>query len=332
MNTPPNASLPVNDWVASLRGERNRVNPERPHAWTVEDECSGNGAIVPVATLFLTNRECLWRCVMCDLWKNTLTETVPIGAIPRQIDYGLAQLIHPFARNSHPTPPQQIKLYNSGSFFDPQAIPLEDYDAIAERVAGFARVIVESHPALIGEKCLAFQRALRRHNPDGRLEIAVGLETVHPDILPKLNKHATLDLFKQRAAFLGAHDIALRAFVLVQPPFMESGEVLDWTLRAVHFAFDCGATAVSLIPTRGGNGALEHLASAGHFSPPTLKTLETVLAAGIALERGRVFGDLWDADEFSECDACFEPRINRLREMNLRQMVLSEVACDTCAA
>ena len=74
---------------------------------------------------------------MCDLWRNTLTETVPTGAIPAQIDYALQRL----------PPARQIKLYNSGSFFDPQAIPLQDYPAIASSVKGFERVIVECHPA-----------------------------------------------------------------------------------------------------------------------------------------------------------------------------------------
>ncbi len=308
------------------------MNAQRPYAWTSDEELSADGEIVQVATLFLTNRECPWRCVMCDLWKNTLTETVPGGAIPNQIDYGLEQLNSALGPKSQSSAPSHLKLYNSGSFFDPQAIPPEDYDAIARKVAGFARVIVESHPSLIGEKCLAFQQALRRYNPSARLEIAMGLETVHPGILPKLNKHLTLELFKQRASFLGEHEIALRVFVLVQPPYMASGEVLDWTVRAVDFAFDCDATAVSLIPTRGGNGAMEYLAATGHYSRPTLKTLETVLAAGIALKRGRVFGDLWDADKFSECEACFEIRINRLQQMNLRQAVLPDVACDVCAA
>ena len=35
----------------------------------------------PTAVVFLTNRECPFRCVMCDLWMNTLDETVPRGAI-----------------------------------------------------------------------------------------------------------------------------------------------------------------------------------------------------------------------------------------------------------
>ena len=66
---------------------------------------------------------------MCDLWRNTLTETVPAGAIPQQIDYALEQL----------PPARQIKLYNSGSFFDRNAIPVEDYPAIAARTKSFER-------------------------------------------------------------------------------------------------------------------------------------------------------------------------------------------------
>ena len=74
----------------------------------MEDERTESGEIAPVATILLTNRECPWRCLMCDLWQHTLAGPTPIGAIPAQIDYALAQL--PSAR--------AIKLYNSGSFFD----------------------------------------------------------------------------------------------------------------------------------------------------------------------------------------------------------------------
>src|SRR5437870_4659618 len=105
----------------------------------VEDERAESGEVVAVATVFLTNRECPWRCLMCDLWRNTVLETVPPGAIPAQIDYALAHL--PAAR--------QLKLYNSGSFFDQGAIPSSDYAAIADRARRFDRVIVECHPALV---------------------------------------------------------------------------------------------------------------------------------------------------------------------------------------
>ena len=123
----------------------------RPWQFLAEEERSSCGEIDLVNTLFLTNRQCPWRCVMCDLWQNTLTETVPVGAIPAQIAYALARL--PAAR--------VIKLYNSGSFFDPRAIPVADYPAIARLMAPFERVIVESHPALIGDNCFPLLTTIR---------------------------------------------------------------------------------------------------------------------------------------------------------------------------
>lgn len=146
----PDAAVERDRWILAHRGPRNAVDATRPYAFLTEQERAESGEIVPVATLFLTNRECPWRCLMCDLWKNTLTETVPAGAIPAQIDHALAQL----------PPARQIKLYNSGSFFDPRAIPPEDHPAIAERVRGFERVIVECHPSLVGESALRFRDLL----------------------------------------------------------------------------------------------------------------------------------------------------------------------------
>jgi archaeosine synthase beta-subunit len=302
-------------WVLERRPDRETLDPQKPCSFFVEHELSASGEILPVTTVFLTNRECPWRCVMCDLWRNTLTTSVPPGAIPAQIDFALSQL--PAAR--------VLKLYNSGSFFDSRAIPVKDHPAIAFRANDFERLIVENHPALVGDNCLRFRDRLKC-----RLEIAMGLETVHPDILPKLNKRMTLEQFSNAAAFLRAHDIDLRVFVLVQPPFMESLEVVLWAQRSVDFAFDCGATAVTLIPTRGGNGAMEALAANQQFSPPRLETLEASLNYGLGLKRGRVFADLWDAERIPSCLACRIPRISRLRQMNLSQINLPLARCDSC--
>ena len=87
----------------------------------------------------------------------------------------------------------------------------------------------------------------------------MGLETVHPQILEQLNKRMTTDQFAAAAALLREHDIDLRVFILVKPPFMREEEALDWAERSLDFAFDCGATAATLIPTRAGNGAMEEL-------------------------------------------------------------------------
>jgi archaeosine synthase beta-subunit len=306
-------------WILARRADlntgRDALDPLRPYAFFVEEECSASGEVAPVATVFLTNRECPWRCLMCDLWKNTLAETVPPGAIPAQINYALERL----------APARQVKLYNSGSFFDVRAIPAQDYAAIAGRIDAFERVIVESHPALIGENCFRFRDGLA-----GRLEVAMGLETVHPEILERLNKRMTMDQFAAAATRLREQDIDLRVFILVKPPFMREEEALYWAERSLDFAFECGATAASLIPTRAGNGAMEELAAAGDFSRPRLATLEAAAAYGLALHRGRVFADLWDMKPAAECVHCYPARIARQQAMNLRQSVLDPIACVHC--
>ena len=321
-NSYPDTRRDRDRWILSRRAERQSLDPRRAVTSFVEEERSDSGEVVPVATVFLTNRECPWRCVMCDLWQNTLEESVPAGAIPEQIDRALAGMA---ARRPAP---RQIKLYNSGSFFDPRAIPRDDYPAIAQRVRRFERVIVECHPSLVGAEVLRFRDRL-----EGRLEVAMGLETAHPVALEKLNKGMTLDDFARAAEFLLRHEVALRAFILVKPPFLpEEAEAQRWAERSIDFAFDCGASVASLIPTRGGNGAMEALASLGQFSPPRLVNLEAAAEYGIGLRRGRVFADLWDLEKFSQCAVCCDGRRQRLRRMNLGQQVELPIRCEACGA
>jgi uncharacterized Fe-S cluster-containing MiaB family protein len=140
----------------------------------------------------------------------------------------------------------------------------------------------------------------------------------------------TLASFSRAADRLRRDDIALRVFILVKPPFMDEQTALEWARKSLDFAFDCGATVATLIPTRGGNGALDELASSGEFNPPSLTTLENAMEYGVSLHRGRVFVDLWDVIKSVGCPACREMRIDRLRAMNLSQSVLASVYCEVC--
>jgi hypothetical protein len=270
-----------------------------------------------VLTILLTNRECPFRCLMCDLWKNTTDDPVPPGAIPAQIDQALARL--PAAR--------QVKLYNSGNFFDPLAIPPDDYPAIAQRLRGYDNVIVENHPRMCTSDCLRFRDLL-----ETSLEVALGLETVHAPTLAALNKRMTVADFDRAALFLRDEGIAVRTFLLLRPPLMSEEEGIHWALASVEHAFDAGADCCSIIPTRAGNGIMERLASDGQFTPPRLASLQRVLEEGIALRRGRVFVDLWDAQRLAACSRCGPARIERLRQMNLLQELLPQIDCDCEAA
>jgi radical SAM enzyme (TIGR01210 family) len=287
----------LNDvWIRAQRGDKNKIDLYRPYAYNVEKERTLSGKIEDVATIFLTNKD----------------EKVPSGAIPKQIEWALNQL--------PPTP--HIKLYNSGNFFDVQAVPADDYNDIATLLKDFETVIVESHPKLINDKALRFRDLIGTE-----LQVAVGLETVHPEVLPKLNKAMNLNDFRKSADFLHQNNIRSRAFILLRPPFLTEDEGIEWTKRSLDFAFDCGVECCVIIPTRSGNGALDILQKEGYFTPPDIKSLEEVLDYGIGLKSGRIFADLWDIDLFSSCDKCLATRKIRLENTNLYQEILTPVNC-----
>jgi radical SAM enzyme (TIGR01210 family) len=311
-------------FVLARRGPRVAVDPWAAPRVVVDPEPEGRGGVVDVATLFLTGRECPWRCVMCDLWRHTIEGDTPPGAIPHQIRLGLA-------RGSA----RHLKLYNAGSFFDPKAVPPADDPAIAAAVAGMERVTVEAHPRLIGDRTWRFRDLLARARGEGQpagrsgpaLEVAIGLETAHPDAFARLNKGCTVDEVAAAGAALAAHGVGLRVFLLVHPPFVPLAERTSWLRRSIDVALDAGASLIALIPTRGdppdveGAGVMAALAAQGDFVPPSLGDLEDAATEAVrhAAGRARIIADLWDLAAFARCAACLEARRARLLRLNLEQ-------------
>ncbi len=294
-------------WILSQRGQRNTLEPSRPYAFLAEEEPAAFGSTAKVAAIFLTNRECPWKCAMCDLWRNTTATPLPPGSIPAQMEFALAQL----------PPATVLKLYNSGSFFDPGAIPRADWPAIAALCRSFQRVIVECHPRLIGPSVLEFAALL-----PGELEVALGLETAHPQALNALNKRISVRDFENAARFLKEHNLRVRAFLLINPPFVPAGEQARWLRHSLRAATDCGADVLSLIPLRGGNGAMEALIQFGQAREPTLAEIEA--AQELALERrsaALAFCDTWDLQRFARCPVCLPARTQRIHQMNISQLV-----------
>jgi archaeosine synthase beta-subunit len=299
-------------WIVSKRGKKNLVDPQKPYAWLVEKERTSSGKIEEIGTIFLTNRECPFHCLMCDLWKNTTNKSVPIGAIPNQIKWALKQM----PKVKH------LKLYNNGSFFDKKAIPEEDYENISVLIGQFETIIVESHPKFINERCLQFDNLIK-----AKLEVAIGLETIHPEIIKKLNKKMTLNEFKSSVEFLSKNNIKSRAFILLKPPFLSETEAVYWAKQSINFAFQTGVGCCTVIPVRPGNGAMDSLLENGDFSLAAIKSLETVLEYGIKQNKGNVFADVWDLQLFSNCDNCLKESIKRITKMNLYQKITEHIKC-----
>ena len=306
--------------IRALRPPKRAVDPTRAHGSLLEEERRPGGRIERALTVFLAGAECPFTCSFCDLWQWTLDGPTPPGALVAQLERVLASMEGPM--------PQRLKLYTASNFFDPRAVPRGDFAALARLAAPFEAVTVESHARTIGAAALDFAEMLG----DGRsLEVAVGLETIHPRAMAQLNKRLDLDRFDASARLLADAGIDLRVFVLLGAPHVPADESVEWTVRTVAHAVACDAAVTSIIPVRGGNGEMERLRALGEFTPPTLAQLEQALDSSLSLGETVVAADLWDVDKLPACEACRARRTERMGRINLTGRAESRIACDVCA-
>jgi archaeosine synthase beta-subunit len=327
----------LNTRVREARSEKSAIDLSRPVDTLFEVEPTGDGGSEPTLTLFLAGAECPYTCVFCDLWKYTSDGPTPAGAIPAQIRHGLHSLrregVLKDSEGSRSLPAWvdpgllRVKLYNASNFFEARAVPACDDEAILDLLAPYPAVTVENHPRLTNERCLSFAAGL-----NGRLEVAMGLETVARDTLARLNKRTTLDDFARAAETLHAHNVDVRAFVLLAPPFQSASESVEWALRSVEYAFENGARFVAINPVRSGNGFMDRLQASGDWTPPTLADVEAALGDALALGGGIVVVDLWEIENFAGCPDCDGARIANLRSMNEAQLARPVISCARCNA
>jgi radical SAM enzyme (TIGR01210 family) len=305
--------------IRSLRPPKANVGAHQPLSPRLEEERRPDGKIEQALTVFLTGAECPFTCSFCDLWQWTIDGPTPPGSLTIQLETVLQALDGPV--------PDRLKIYNASNFFDQRAVPSEDLVGIARLAASFEAVTVESHANTIGARTLAFARQI-----PGQLEVAVGLETIHPVAAACLNKRLDLARFNWAGRFLSDNAVDLRVFVLLGAPYVPADESVAWTVRTVEHAVERGASVVSIIPVRGGNGEMERLQGLGHFTPPTLSQLEESLDLSLQFTNTVVTADLWDVERLPACEHCRAERVERLRRTNVSGRAEPRISCGVCGA
>jgi radical SAM enzyme (TIGR01210 family) len=314
--------------IRRLRPTHPRHEAGVPQGFLIEEEPTGTGGTVTSATYFLTGSECRFTCSFCDLWKHTLAGETPPGSLVRQLE-----ALHRSVADQG-IEARWLKLYNASNFFDPKNVPDPDLDALALGCAGFERVVVENHAALLRSK--ACQNRIERFADRlaGRLEVALGLESIDPAAMRWMNKSMSLGEFDAAVEWLRMHSIAIRAFVLLQPPGTDPEASVEWTQRTCDYAFARGVERCSLIPTRAGNGWMDALAARGEWTPPTVLQLEAALRAVLEAGCGSAriaTADVWDWPSLSGgCDNCRRSRYDRVMRMNRLQRASAEEFCPGC--
>jgi len=323
LNHPPDRDL-----LRSLRSTKPDRDPYQHQGYVIEQEPIGQGQSAPTATYFLTGSECRFTCSFCDLWRYTLSEKTPRGSLPQQI-----RMLHRTLESQRKNY-DWLKLYNASNFFDPHNVPEEDYSEIASLCDRVDRVVVENHAAITSSvrgqaRIRSFQQMLRP-----QLEIAMGLESIDPRAIKGMNKSLPLRRFDSACETLARLGIAIRAFVILQPPGTSLESSLDWAVKSCLYAFERGAERCSIIPARRGSGWTDALERQGAWLPPDLPLIESTLESALqtcSSPRRVVTVDLWDRESFpGGCESCRSQRFDRLMTMNLEQRTVSSERCTVC--
>ena len=320
--------IPDRATIRSLRSIKPNRAPDQAQGYLLEQEPLGARRSVACATYFLTGSECRFTCSFCDLWKHTLSTPTPVGSIAGQIE-SLHQILQSQGKQF-----EWLKLYNASNFFDPYNVPIEDYAEIANACESVSRLVVENHAKLTSSTkgfrwIRAFQQMLRP-----QLEIGMGLESIDPDAERVMNKSMRRSDFETACDRLRECGIAIRAFVILQPPGTEPQKALDWCVRTCQFALERGAERCSIIAARRGNGWMDRLEEKRVWSPPSLALVESTLRTAVEslTSTGQIVAfDLWDWESLAGgCDRCRRIRYDTIVKMNFEQRAVPREACPLC--
>lgn len=212
-----------------------------------------------------------------------------------------------------------LKLYNASSLFEPASILQRDLPEIAGALNGLALVVAEARSEN-ARRAVGFASRL-----EARLEVAIGLEVADDALLGRLNKPTSTAAFRKAAGALREAGIFLRAFVLVQPPFVAPADAAALARRTFELAREEGARVVSLLPVFPTHRPLRLIAAKGFFSAPSLETLFD--AAASCTGRGvTVLVETEHLDRLNGCARCGAERRRALVALN-RTGELPGVSC-----
>jgi radical SAM enzyme (TIGR01210 family) len=261
--------------LRSMGKTRDRRPPTEPEAIWKEDDVVGGRRVRAMATVLRTSG-CWWSrkkgCLMCGY--NVASDR-SIGA--EDLTAQLERVRERFEGE------ELVKIYTSGSFLDPNEVPLMIREEVFEIFPGEPRILFESRPEFVTDENL-------RGMPSGRVEVALGLESSSDEVLRVCVRKGFGSADYSRAAETArSQGMAVRTYVLLKPPFMTEAQAIKDAITSCMFARSRSET-ISINPVNVQAGTeVERLWKRGDYRPPWLWSLVEVLKAGKDGAEARVF-------------------------------------------
>ncbi|RMF90109.1 MAG: TIGR01210 family radical SAM protein [Methanobacteriota archaeon] len=258
----------VNEAVRSIRQKalRRSKGSGRIVSWRERDFLDGE--TVDAGVVILPTKGCRWGrasgCTMCGYVYEA--GSLDDGTLAARFREALASLDVPY-----------LKVFTSGSFFDPQEVSEALLGSIIDAVneAGVKRFQVESRPEFLTAEAIGDVQS--RLEP--ALEVGIGLETSNDFIREScINKGFSFDDYREAAELCKANDVLVKTYLLLKPPFILEREAIEDTVKSALDAAEAGSDRISINPMNIQRGTLvEMLWRRGEYRPPWLWSLVEVL-------------------------------------------------------
>jgi len=230
--------------------------------------------IVPSTTIILTSGGCSWnRCRMCQYRHERFQ-----GADHDNLDYLMQQQLSYLQNNLDYEETPLIKLYTSGSFFDPAEVPQTIHDAVASQFRGKCMIIESRIDYTDIDLINRFVTELDDGSHKTPLYIALGIETSSDAIREKcIDKGVTFDEFVKTADKLHDNGVGVKSYLLHKPAYLTEKEAFDDMIHSIEDIAPY-SDMISMNPcTVQRNTHVERLYKAGQYRPPYLWSVVSIL-------------------------------------------------------
>jgi len=234
-----------------------------------------DGTILECLTVIFKTSGCCWnQCLMCSYRHERYTGDLSPELKER---YLLSQLA--WVQEHHkPDEYQMVKIFTSGSFFDPREIPPGVRTRIATAFHGKI-VIAETRPEFVLEESITpFLTGIDDGSWKTPLTCAIGIETSDDPIRTKsIRKGFLFSDFIDAAVRARASGAGVKAYLLFKPLFLTEREAIEDMKRSIRHVVD-HADIISLNPcTVQRRTDLEWYWKRGAYRPPYLWSVLEVL-------------------------------------------------------
>jgi len=249
-------------------------NPEEPLAlWSGQDRIDNE--IHTSVTAIIRSGGCSWnRCRICQYRHERFT-----GVEKPELSRLMLAQIQRLKEQIEQVQPQVVKVYTSGSFFDPAEVPPDIQEYLIHQVRG-KTLIVESRCEYVDlERLSRYVDIIREGGEAGTIVVAIGLETTSDPIREKcIDKGLHFSDYLKTSEAIHKAGGKVKTYLLHKPPYLTEREAHDDMIRSIREIVPI-TDLISMNPcTVQRNTHVETLWKRQAYRPPYLWSVASILA------------------------------------------------------